>query len=75
MATAELLRGYESLVTTQRDKNKIPAVEIKFLRNIKGCTRLDKHRNEVIRGYLHIYPSDNRIHEYKQMVSTCTTHG
>ena len=36
----------------QRDWNRIHAAEIKFLRSIKVCSRLDKIRNEVVREEL-----------------------
>ena len=36
----------------QRDWNRIHAAEIKFLRSIKACSRLDKIRNKVVREEL-----------------------
>lgn len=43
-----LTYGSESWVLSQRDKSKIQAIDMKFLRKIKGVTKLDKIRNEVI---------------------------
>ena len=44
-----LLYGSETWVTTKRDMTRLEAAEMRFLRIVKGYTRLDKIRNEVIR--------------------------
>jgi len=49
-----LLYGSETWVTTTRDMTRLEAAEMRFLRNVKGYTRLDKIRNEVIRKELEI---------------------
>jgi hypothetical protein len=39
-----------------REWNRIQAAEMKYLRTVKGCTRLDQIRNEDIRNELGISP-------------------
>jgi hypothetical protein len=46
------LHGTETWVTTTRDMTRLEAVEMCFLRSVKGYKRLDKIRNEVIRKKL-----------------------
>jgi len=43
-----------SWVTTKRDVTRLEAAEMRFLRSVKGYTRLDKIRSEVIRKELEI---------------------
>ena len=42
----------ETWVTTTRDMTRLEAAEMRFVRSVKGYTRLDKIRNEVIRKKL-----------------------
>ena len=49
-----LLYGRETWVTTKRDMTRLEAVGMRFLRSVKGYTRLDKIRNEIIRKELEI---------------------
>lgn len=46
--------GCESWILTDRNKSKIRAVEMKYLRRVKGVTKRDRIRNEVIREELNI---------------------
>jgi hypothetical protein len=39
--------------------------QMKYLRTVKGCTRLDQTRNEYIRNELGISPLSERIIEYR----------
>jgi predicted esterase YcpF (UPF0227 family) len=49
VARPTLLYGSETWVTTKRDMTRLEAAEMRFLRSVKGYTRLDKITNEVIR--------------------------
>ena len=49
VARPSLLYGSETWVTTTRDMTRLEAAEMRFLRSVKGYTRLDKIRSEVIR--------------------------
>ena len=53
-ARPTLLYGSEIWVTTRRDMTRLEAAELRFLRSVKGYTRLDKIRGEVIRKELEI---------------------
>ena len=48
VARPTLLYGSETWVTTERDVTRLEAAEMRFLRSVKGYTRLDKIRSEVI---------------------------
>jgi len=52
IARTILLYGSETWVATTRDMTRLEAAEMRFLRSVKGYTRLDKIRNEVIRKEL-----------------------
>jgi hypothetical protein len=54
LARPILLYGSETWVTTTRHMTGLEAAEMQFLRSIKGYTRLDKIRSEVIRKELAI---------------------
>jgi hypothetical protein len=48
----------------KRDWNKIQVAEMKSLRTVKGCTRLDQIRSEDIRNVLGISPLSEKVIEY-----------
>jgi hypothetical protein len=48
-----------------RDWNGIQEAEMKYLRTVKGCTRLDQIRNEDIRNDLGISSLSEKIIEYR----------
>jgi len=54
VARPTLLYGSETWVTTKRDMTRLEAAEMRFLRSVKGHTRLDKIRSEIIRKELQI---------------------
>ena len=54
VARPTLLYGSETWVTTTRDMTRLEAPEMRFLRSVKGYTRPDKIRSEVIRKELEI---------------------
>jgi hypothetical protein len=61
MAVPALLCGSECWPKTKRDMQKPQAAEMRFLRSVKGCTRLDKIRNEDIRKELGVFSINDRI--------------
>jgi hypothetical protein len=63
MAVPALLCGSETWTPRKRDWNIIQAVEMKYLRTVKGCTRLDQIRNGGIRNELGIFK--RKIIEYR----------
>jgi hypothetical protein len=64
MTVPVLLYGREIWTMRKRDWNTIQAAEMKYLRTVKGCTRLDQIRNEDIRNELGISPLSEKIIEY-----------
>ena len=65
MATPVLTYGCETWTTRTRDRQRIQAAEMKFLRQTKGCTLLDHIRNNDIRRDLNIYNINDKIQQYK----------
>lgn len=61
-----LTYGCESWVLTQQDKSKIRATEMKYLRRVKGVTKLDRIRSDQIRKELNIESVEKFI-EKRQM--------
>ena len=55
MAVPTLLHGSEIWTLGSKDLSRIQAAEMKFLRSVKGCTILDKVRNENIRRELKFF--------------------
>jgi len=56
----------ETWVTTQRDMTRLEAAELRFLRSVKGYTRLDKIRREIIRKELGLPGIQDIRTKYKQ---------
>jgi len=56
----------ETSVTTKRDVTRLEATEMRFLRSVKGYTRLDKIRSEIIRKELEIRGTQDVRTKYKQ---------
>jgi hypothetical protein len=66
MAVPTLLYGSECWTMRKRDAQTLQAAEMRFLRSVKGCTRLDKIRNEDIRKELGMFSINDRIRRYRQ---------
>ena len=66
LARPTLLYGSETWVTTKRDMARLEAAEMHFQRSVKGYTRLDKIRSEVIRKELRISGIQDEKSKYKQ---------
>ena len=66
VARPTLLYGSETWVTTERDVTRLEAAEMRFIRSVKGYTRLDKIRSEVIRKQLEISGIQDVKSKYKQ---------
>ena len=66
IARPTLLYGSEMWVTTTRDMTRLEAAEMRFLRSVKGYTRLDKIRSEVIRKELEISGIQDVRSKHKQ---------
>jgi hypothetical protein len=57
MAIPLLLYYCKTWTLKKRDRNRIQAAEMKYLRTARGCTKTDQLRNEAIRNELgsHLY--------------------
>jgi len=66
VARLTLLYGSETWVTTTRDMTRLEAAEMRFLKSVKGYTKLDKIRSEVIRKELEICGIQDVRSKHKQ---------
>jgi hypothetical protein len=66
MILPTLLYSSETWVTAKRDMTRLQAAEMRFLRSVKGYTRLDKIRSDVIRKELEISEIQDMKSKYKQ---------
>jgi len=66
VARPSLFYGSETWVTTKRDMTRLEAAEVHLLRSVKGYTRLDKIRSEVMRKELEISGIQDARLKYKQ---------
>jgi hypothetical protein len=64
MAIPSLLYGSEGWILGCKDESSKQSAEMKFLRAVKGCTRLDHIRNEKIREELGVKPVLTQIRQY-----------
>ena len=67
VARPTIIYGSEARVTTKRDMTRLEAAKMRFLRSVKGYTRLDKIRSEVIRKELEISGIKDIKSQYKQI--------
>ena len=74
MATPILLYGSETWNLRDQDLSRIEASETTHLRWIRGCTIVDKIRNEDIRNKLEIFNLCETMHAYcKKLERPCLT--
>ena len=66
MAILTLLYGCETWSPMKKLVNRIQTAEMRFLRQLKGCTILDKIKNDDIRNELKVEPLYNKIGDYRQ---------
>jgi hypothetical protein len=66
VAKPTLLYGSETWVTTELDMAGLEAAEMCLLRSVKGYTRLDKTRSEVVRKELKISGIQDVKSKYRQ---------
>jgi hypothetical protein len=50
VAKAALKFGSEAWVLKKREEQRLEAAQMKFLRHLLGITKLDKEKNQCIRG-------------------------
>jgi hypothetical protein len=50
MSVKSLKFGSEALVLKKREEQRLEAAQMKFLRHLLGITKLDKEKNQCIRG-------------------------
>ena len=65
MAIQTLLYGRKTWTLKKSDEIAIQFSEMKFLRSVKGCSIMDKIRNEDIRKKLKIMPILVKIRKYR----------
>jgi hypothetical protein len=65
MPVPVLMYGSEAWVIKKNDTSRIQSAEMKLLRSVKGCTRMDHIRNEDIRTELEMYAIQGKSTEYR----------
>jgi hypothetical protein len=65
MAVFAGLYGSENWVLAEKDKNRIQAAEMRFLRSTMGVTRQDRLNNEAIRKTLNMNSLNDTISKYR----------
>jgi hypothetical protein len=65
MAIPTLLYGSEYRTLTKRQKSRLEAAEMRFLRSVAGYRLIDHRRNEDIREELQIIDINSRIKDYQ----------
>jgi len=66
VARPALLYGSETWVTTTLDMTRLQAAKMRFITSVKGYTRIDKIRSEVIRKELEISGIQDARTKHKQ---------
>jgi hypothetical protein len=65
MAIPTLLYGSECWTLTKRQKSRLEAAEMRFLRLLGGYRLIDQRRNEDVREELQIIDINSRIKDYQ----------
>jgi hypothetical protein len=65
MTVPVLMYGSEAWTIKKNDISRIQSAEMKFLRPVKGCIRMDHTRNKEIRTKLEMYAIQDKITEYR----------
>ena len=65
MAVPLLMYGSEAWTIGRREESRLQSAEMWFLRAVKGCTRLDRIRNDDIRAELRMQPLNAKIKSYR----------
>ena len=55
--------GLETVAMTKKQESELEVAEMKMLRFELGVTRMDRIRNSLIRGSLHVAPIANKVRE------------
>lgn len=58
-----ILNGSETWNITKRQESQLTTMEMKYLRRVEGISKMDRIRNETIRGQLKIKPLKKKIEE------------
>ena len=70
MVKPAVLSGLETVVLRKRQEAELEVAEIKMLRFSLGVTRMDRIRNENIRGTAHVRCSGEKVRDQTEMVWT-----
>jgi hypothetical protein len=65
-AKATLKFGSEAWVLKKREEQRLEAAQMKFLRHLLGITKLDKEKNQRIRGQTGAQNIVNEIKQYQK---------
>lgn len=66
MAVPAALYSSETWTMTSRDKSRLQAAEMRFLRSVLGVTKRDRIRNEDIRNQLQIFNLNEEIDHHRK---------
>jgi hypothetical protein len=71
MAVSAGLYGSKNWVLTEKDKNRIQAAEMRFMRSTMGVIRHDRLTNEAIRKTLNVNSLNDTISKYRDKFFNC----
>jgi len=74
-AKAALKFGSEAWVLKKREEQRLEAVQMKFLRHLLGITKLDKEKNQCVRGKTGAQNIVKEINSTKKVATTRTEDG